>query len=313
MSLSPPDAEPELLDLTIRFSASLPDLLLSVPNPSTSTTTTLKQLIRPHLPSDLSNRHIRLIHAGKPLADSTPLSSSLKLPSSSSSRGPSRPSTPLPEQARFPESAKGKAAIRDPPSLSRTYIHCSLSDTTLTPQDLAAEARLAASAASQTASSPPDPTSNATGITTPNTITTTTTTPAPRGFDRLLTAGFTLPEIQSLRSQFLAIQAHTRTAAEMPSPTTLRELEDRWLDNSNEGGATTAAADGGGGGGFVDDEGQAGALDDVLWGAVMGFFWPLGCLAWGVREEGVWSRRRKVAVVIGVVVNAGFGAVRWLK
>lgn len=68
-----------------------------------------------------------------------------------------------------------------------------------------------------------------------------------------------------------------------------------------------------GGGGFVDDEGQAGALDDMLWGAVMGFFWPMGCLCWLCKEEGVWTRRRKLAVLIGVVVNAGFGGVRWLK
>ncbi len=295
MSLALPDAEPELLDLTIRFSTSLPDLLLSVPEPSVSTTSTLKQLVRTHLPPDLSTRRIRLIYAGKSLADAASLSSSLKLPSS---RAPSRPSTPLPNHATFSPSAKGKTPIRDPPSLSRIYIHCSIGDVTLSAQDLAEEARLAATRNNASAGKNLSATAPA-----------TTTTPAPRGFDRLLNAGFTHPEILSLRSQFLAVQAHTHTSAEMPSPTTLRELEDQWLDNSNE----ATAADGGGGGGFVDDEGQAGALDDMLWGAVMGFFWPVGCLCWLCREEGIWSRRRKVAVVIGVVVNAGFGGIRWLK
>lgn len=298
MSLAPPDAEPELLDLTIRFSASLPDLLLSVPEPTLSTASTLKQLIRTHLPSELSNRRIRLIYAGKSLADAVPLSSSLKLPTS---RTPSRPSTPLPDHATFSLSAKGKTPVRDPPSLSRIYIHCSIGDVTLSAQDLAEEGRLATRNNVAIGKSP-STTDEATSVIS------TTTMPAPRGFDRLLNAGFTLPEIQSLRTQFLAIQAHTHTSAEMPSPTTLRELEDQWLDNSNEGNAAAA-----GGGGFVDDEGQAGALDDMLWGAVMGFFWPMGCLSWLCREEGVWSRRRKVAVIIGVVVNAGFGGIRWLK
>lgn len=299
MSLAPPEAGPELLDLTIRFSASLPDLLLSVPDPAFSTTSTVKQLIRTHLPHGLSDRRIRLIHAGKSLGDAATLSSSLKLPPSQT---PSRPSTPLPDHTSLSASAKGKAPILDPPSLSRIYIHCSVGDVTLSAPELAEEARLAtrnnASAARETSS-----TDAAASVAAP------TTTPAPRGFDRLLNAGFTLPEIQSLRSQFLAIQAHTHTSADMPSPTTLRALEDQWLDNSNE----ADVVGGGGGGGFVDDEGQAGALDDMLWGAVMGFFWPVGCLWWLCGEEGVWTRRRKVAVVIGAVVNAGFGVIRWLK
>ena len=303
MSLVPAEAETELLDLTIRFSACLPDLLLSVPVPTVSTTSTLKQRIRTHLPPELSTRRIRLIYAGRSLADATTLSSSLKLPSS---RTPSRPSTPLPDHATFSASAKGKTPIRDPPSLSRIYIHCSIGDATLSAQDLAEEARLATR---NNVSALTDASVSTDAATSAAAAASITTTPAPRGFDRLLHAGFTVPEIQSLRSQFLAIQAHTHTPAGMPSPTTLRELEDRWLDNSNE----ASAAAGGGGGGFVDEEGQAGALDDMLWGAVMGFFWPMGCLFWLCRDEGVWSRRRKVAVVIGVVVNAGFGAIRWLK
>lgn len=292
MNLAPPDTEPELLDVTIRFSASLPDLLLSVPDPTVSTTSTLKQLIRSHLPPELSNRRIRLIHAGKSLVDSTSLSSALKLPSS---RTPSRPSTPLPDHAAFSSSAKGKTPIRDPPSLSRIYIHCSIGDVTLSSQDLADEARLAAKTNNAS-------TTNETSFTDAS----ATTAPTPRGFDRLLTGGFTRSEVQSLRRQFLAMQAHTRTSSDMPSPTTLRRLEDEWLDNSNE-----AARDPDEGG--LIDESLAGALDDMLWGAMMGFFWPVGCLWWLCREEGVWSRRRKVAVVIGVVINAGFGGIRWLK
>ena len=48
----------------------------------------------------------------------------------------------------------------------------------------------------------------------------------------------------------------------------------------------------------------------MLWGAVMGFFWPIGCAMWLRREEGVWSWRKGLAVFVGVVVNVAFGAVR---
>ena len=65
------------------------------------------------------------------------------------------------------------------------------------------------------------------------------------------------------------------------------------------------------GGGFGEDE--RGALDDMLWGTAMGFFWPVGCLMWGVREEGIWSLRRRMAVVVGVILNLGLGIVRYTR
>lgn len=296
-SLNPPDPDADLLNLTIRFSASIPDLLLTIPKPHQATTSTLKQQIRKHLPTDFATRRIRLIYAGKALADNATLSSSLKRPHS---RTPSRSSTPLPpESDHTPASlkAKGKTPVRDPPSASRIYIHCSIGDVVLSPTDLALEASLAHPKA--------DPSGAAASASDPDGPPPTTTTPIPRGFDRLLTAGFTPSEILTLRSQFLAIQAHTHTPDTMPSPTTLRELEDQWLDNSNTEDTGLATA--------MDEEGQAGALDDLLWGSVMGFFWPVGCLWWACREEGIWSRRRKMAVIVGVLVNVGFGCLRWMK
>ena len=296
-NLRPPDSEADLLDLTIRFSASIPDLLLTIPNPHQATTSTLKQHIRKHLPTDFAARRIRLIYAGKALVDNATLSSSLKRPHSQT---PSRPSTPLPpdtDRTAGAAKAKGKTPVRDPPSASRVYIHCSIGDVVLSPTDLALEASLGHPKAS---TSGPSASASESGSAPPS-----ITTPAPRGFDRLLAAGFTPSEIVTLRSQFLAIQAHTHTPDTMPSPTTLRELEDRWLDNSNAGGPSLENA--------VDEEGQAGALDDLLWGSVMGFFWPVGCLWWACREEGIWSRRRKMAIVVGVLVNAGFGCLRWMR
>lgn len=93
------------------------------------------------------------------------------------------------------------------------------------------------------------------------------------------------------------------------------------MDEGSTAAAMPGAGGGAGGGGggiggaFADDDGgfgtgSQGALDDMLWGAVMGFFWPVGCAMWLRREEGVWSWRKGLAVFVGVVINAAFGAMR---
>jgi len=137
--------------------------------------------------------------------------------------------------------------------------------------------------------------------------------PQPLGFDRLLSTGFTAAEIASLRSQFLALHTYAHSASSPPpTPTTLRRLEDAWLDSSAfESPQGAGGSESGAGGG--DDENTVSGLDDLLWGSVVGFFWPIGCLWWAVREEGIWSRRRKMAVVVGCLVNVFFGGLRWLK
>lgn len=286
-SLLPVDRYAPTLDLTIRSSASLPDLLLSIPISRHATTATLKSEIRRSLPTDLASNRIRLIHAGKALPDESLLEKVLKTPSRAQSP---RPSTPIQDS-----SGKGKAAIRDPPAISRIYIHCSIGDVVLTSEELAAEQALAI----------PDPAAGAEIAQSANENGIRSTAPAPRGFDRLLSAGFTAAEVASLRLQFLAIQAHTHTPDSMPSPDTTRSLEDQWLDNSNNVEATA--------GGIADPEDAAGALDDLLLGATCGFFWPIGCLLWAGREEGIWTRRRKMAVVMGVIMNVAVGVLRWMR
>ena len=306
MSLKPPSTvNDDTLDLTVRFSASLPDLLLSISLTSQphANTSTLKQLIREHLPAEYNSRRIRLIHSGKALVDDAPLSTSLKR---NVSRPPSRAPTPAPYGSQHNESisskVKGKTPLRDPPTAAqRIYIHCSIGDVVLSASELSAEQALsqpthqnATTSSSTPAPQEPD------------------TTPAPRGFDRLLSSGFTPAEISSLRLQFLNIQSHTHTPNDMPSPNTLRNMEDQWLDNSSSPTSTdTFVGVGGAGGGFTDDE--TGMIDDVLSGMAMGFFWPIGCLVWGVREEGIWTKRKRMAVVLGVLLNVGVGLVRYTK
>ena len=93
----------------------------------------------------------------------------------------------------------------------------------------------------------------------------------------------------------------------MPSAPQLRLLEERWLDSgpSPSGGIWADTTTG-----EFEEDGEGGALEDMLWGNLLGFFWAVGGAVWMVREEGVWSRRRVVAVVTGVVVNVAFGCWR---
>lgn len=316
-SLSP-GATPELY-LIIRFSASIPDVQLGIPNPSTTTVAGLKQLIRTHLPSDLANRRIRLIYSGRGLEDASSLRTALKLPS--------RTSTPLSLtdvddelSVSKDKKGKGKGVVRDvvPADVPRVYVHCSIGDIVLSSADLSAEAAMASTFLVQQQQQK--------GSTIPSIDKTqneeqavedvATTTPAPRGFDRLLSAGFTPSEVAALRSQFMALQSINHTPDTMPTGAEMRELEDRWMDEGSSAdgagvgftGPVGGGGEDGGAGGFGSSSNSA--LDDMLWGAVMGFFWPIGCAMWLRREEGVWSWRKGLAVFVGVVVNVAFGAVR---
>ncbi|RAL09722.1 DSC3 family protein, partial [Aspergillus homomorphus CBS 101889] len=318
------------LCVTIRFSASIPDLPLDIFSPETTTSAGLKQLIRTRLPPNLSSHRLRLIYAGRGLEDTTPLAASLKLPPPSSSSARSTPRPPAAaaddNDASTPSKGKGKAPVRDQP---RLYIHCSIGDIVLSAADLDAEASLASTLQQESQSGTEESDSDArrrtnqtlaSSSSSPSGVQSATTTPAPRGFDRLLAAGFTPAEVTALRSQFMAIQAVSRTPDTMPSGAELRELEDRWMDEGSSAMAAGAAGGVAGGGpgegiSFADDDGgfgpgSRGAMDDMLWGAVMGFFWPVGCAMWLRREEGVWSWRKGLAVFVGVVVNVAFGAMR---
>lgn len=318
-----PDTDPLLI--TVRFSASIPDLQLDVPEPETTTGAGLKQLIRAELPKPLSSHRLRLIYAGRGLEDTTALAVSLKLPPS-----PSRSPRPAADQPETPDDhGKGKQAVRD--TRPRLYIHCSIGDIALSEADLANEASVSSTVLlqqkkQQTNADKKSPAKDVSPLLSTSAqpgrqyqsqsqsqSQSTTTTPAPRGFDRLLSAGFTAAEVTALRSQFLAMQSVSRTPDTMPTGDQLRDLEDRWMDE----GSTAAQVQGGlgGEGGGGEDEGgigtgSRGAMDDMLWGAVMGFFWPVGCAMWLRREEGVWSWRKGVAVCVGVIVNAVFGAMR---
>lgn len=318
----------QLIYLVIRFTASVSDLPLSIDTPRTTATLSLKQLIRQNLPPDHARARLRLIYAGKVLADTEPLSKSLRLP-------PPPPRRDAPYNEDGPGSkCKGKQPFRqpavpehgttaDPPSdAKKYYIHCSLGDA-LSAAELASEATLAQSTedslksqngGSQVASSQrraSNSTTNHGSSARRRSSAATAPQPQAQGFDRLLSSGFTAQEVASLRSHFQTNLSFTHTPDTMPSPAEMRVLEDRWLDSTATDPSpalTGEGGDAGWGAGFAVEEG---GLDDMLWGYMTGFFWPLGALVWGFREEGVWSRRRQLAVVMGVLINTIFGFMRW--
>ncbi|KAF6230333.1 hypothetical protein HO133_004673 [Letharia lupina] len=277
MPPTPPPPPTPPLTLIIRFTTSLPDLPLPIVHPRATTPTTLATLIRPHLPPALAACPLRLIHAGALLPPTAPLHASLRL----SAAGP-------------------------PPA--RLYVHCSIATgARLSPAELDAEAESAAVALSQhdTAGRDDRASSSAPARTAADDDDDyrPTLPPPAQGFDRLLSAGLSAAEIAALRSQFLAVQAHTHTPDAMPSGAELRALEERWLDAGTP-------LDGGGGADGDEEGGGGGGLEDMLWGNVMGFFWAVGAIVWLVREEGVWTKRRQVGVVTGVLVNIAFCMLR---
>jgi hypothetical protein len=315
----------QLIYLIVRFASSIPDLQLSVTSPRTTTTLSLKQLIRPHLPHSYESARLRLIYAGKVLADAASLSTSLRLPP-----------PPPPRDGTYNDhgpgsKSKGKQAVRDAPiegvaqdkqqEAKKFYIHCSLGDA-LSPEDLVTEASQAQTSETalqrqyQTAQPSASHRRNSSGASNGEggrRRGSSTTTPAPQGFDRLLTSGFTVQEVATLRSHFQTNLSYTHTPDTMPSAAEMRALEDQWLDSTATDPSPaltgdTTGAEAGWGAGFTVEEG---GLDDMLYGYLTGFFWPLGALIWGFREEGVWPRRRQLAVVMGVVLNAAFGFMKW--
>lgn len=282
-------AVPGSLHITVRFTTSVPDLPLDVPSPSRTTVVALKQLIRQELTPPTSNCRFRLIYGGKVLADNAILTSVLKVP-------------PPPPRPVFDPKGKGKAkASNEDAPVTRVYINCSIGDE-LTPAELAAEAS-AALASADSPSSTTAPGSGGSRRPSQGGPAQPSTDNAPRGFDRLLSAGFTPAEVGQLRLQFMSIQARTHTPDTMPSPSTLRRMEDAWMDD-NGVSRTGDAGD--------TSEISGGALDDLLLGHLTAFFWPLGSMGWLIRQ-GVWSERRQYAVFTGFMLSLAFGMMHVLS
>ncbi|KAI1471458.1 DUF2407 C-terminal domain-containing protein [Daldinia caldariorum] len=326
-SSSPSAPSPPPLLLTIRFSASIPDLELDIPRPSLTTVVSLKHLIRQRLEEPNSQRRLRFIHGGKILPDNAVLSAVL--------RAPPLPPPPPRGAADYGsrdargggaggigngrEREKGKSVPGRPEPPQRIYVNCSIGDS-LTTAELEAEAAAAAAppppAPSQSASSP----RSRSPVPPPDTPLPSTSA-APRGFDRLLSAGFTAAEVNQLRLQFRSIHASRFTPDTLPSPDSFRRMEDAWIDDNGASMPSTGALGGGnsGGGGGMgglsngtdsDEVGLVALVDVMIRGVMTGFMWPLGSAGWLVREEGMASGRWRFMVGVGVMFSVLIGIIR---
>lgn len=106
----------------------------------------------------------------------------------------------------------------------------------------------------------------------------------------------------------------------MPSPDSLRRMEDNWIDNNN----TTGGGGGGGGAGLAgevdvndttaeEDEGRlAQVVDQLIQAMAVGFFFPLLAMGWLLREEGMLPKRWQVFIIMGVGLGLSVGIVREL-
>lgn len=220
---------------------------------------------------------------------------------------------------------KGKAVEGRRDDAQRVYVNCSIGDL-LTDAELDAEKRKADEPVPDEASpNPNSPSLPLSGERRPAGAETTGGpheggSGGPRGFDRLLAAGFTAAEVNQLRLQFRSIHEARHTADTLPSPDTLRSMEDAWMDNNNAGVGAAAAGSGqnaedgagleGPAGGLGDEFGLAGVLDLLLKGMFVGFVWPLGAIGWLVRDEEKIPKRMRIFVYFGFVLSLLIGTIR---
>ncbi|KAI1807762.1 DUF2407 C-terminal domain-containing protein [Daldinia bambusicola] len=328
-SPSPSAPSPPPLLLTIRFSAAIPDLELDIPRPALTTVVSLKHLIRQRLEEPNSQRRLRFIHGGKILPDNAVLSSVLRAPllpppprgidyGDARAGGGGGVGGGEKGNASGKDKEKGKSVPGRPEPPQRIYVNCSIGDS-LTTAELEAEASLAAApppAPSQSTSprsrSPLPPP----GTPLPS------TSAAPRGFDRLLSAGFTAAEVNQLRLQFRSIHASRFTPDTLPSPDSFRRMEDAWIDDNGASmpstGALGGSNNGGGAGGLSngtdsDEVGLVALVDVMIRGVMTGFMWPLGSAGWLVREEGMASGRWRFMVGVGVMFSVLIGIIRTIS
>ncbi|KAI1006748.1 hypothetical protein K3495_g1474 [Podosphaera aphanis] len=265
---------PDILPLTVRFTNAF-DLSLDILAPDQVSVVGLRLAVRSKLDPPLSQQRLRFIYRGRILKDDEILSEVLKRPCIA----------PLPDPT-----GKGKARAPPPP---RVYVNCSLGDV-MSAAELSSEADAAKISPRKSRLSHTAPSEKRGQI----------SSHTPRGFDRLLSGGFTPTEVNQLRLQFRSIQQSIHTPETMPSPNSLLNIEDAWIDDNSGNGPGATGID------FGDDGLGGGAIDDILWGNIIGFVWPLGCIGFLMRESGVWSRRRQMAVSTGFILSVAFGILR---
>jgi hypothetical protein len=300
------------VSLIVRFATGIQDIPLTIASPSTTAVAHVKRQIRAYLPEEERKHGLRLIYSGRILEGRSSLASALGLPAqhdppslspNDASDAASRSSLLSSNQAQPKVKGKGKAPPTDTPPV---YIHCAISSFALSQADLAAE--LQSPSQEDVPSSKAGTTTGSQGTITPS------TRPQGRGFDRLFSSqGFTRSDVAELRAQHTAMISSRYTPDTMPSQEALLDMEEAWLGEGTSSTASGAAAGLASASTTADEDEQGRMLADTLYGAMMGFFWPVGALAWGFKEEGVWSKRRKEMVLLGLLLNGVFGVMSMLS
>lgn len=153
------------------------------------------------------------------------------------------------------------------------------------------------------------------------------TTEAPRGFDRLLTQGFSNNDISDLRRQFFQIHG-----ANLPNSTdvdALRNLEDRWIDSTvnNEIDEFPTNLNINSGDSANNNTEQQEPTDmgirsqlirresslqkELFLGVCVGFaLGGFALLLLFLDIGGIFGKKTRMAVVSGVIVNLSFGVLR---
>ncbi|BGP45916.1 hypothetical protein JCM10450v2_001751 [Rhodotorula kratochvilovae] len=118
-----------------------------------------------------------------------------------------------------------------------------------------------------------------------------------QGFDRLRDAGFSDEEIENLRAEFR--ETHTAPAQAGDDAEHQRALEEQWMSGmTGQEEAATGEASG------------SGNYYSLLKGISIGFFVPFLPLFF-FRTQ-LFTRRMQIAIVLGVIINLGFGFLRFI-
>ncbi|ODV93251.1 hypothetical protein PACTADRAFT_77604 [Pachysolen tannophilus NRRL Y-2460] len=282
----------------IKFSDNSRDLSVPITDASHLTAVWLRKTIRNLRPEETKTRRLRFIYGGKVLTNNkdfgeqilrlkkrVPLDNTGVGSGSSASASASADSSARADKSARAPVLESELENEQHAGPEKIYIHCLVGEQ-LTAEELANEEALDSSQQQQRQ----------------------TTTPAPMGFDRLLSQGFSQQDISELRRQFAQLYGDVLHSGNSED---IRQLEDRWIDstvnneiddfNTMTGGINNTRA----GGGNIDTN------TDLLVGILVGSL--LGVLALFLLKLDSWNyftKRTKMAIVAGVIVNFSFAVVR---
>lgn len=268
------------VQFVVRYVNGLKDTVVEVDSSDVAVRNLSAQRVRSEIRNaypELATKRLKLLHNGRVLSSNSDFS----------------------KEIRFLKNQEGE----EKDEIVKIYFHCIVGND-LTPEELAQETSLDQQPLKSTSE-------------------------APKGFNRLLSQGFSETDIEDLRQQFLNL--HGRSLPPNANPEQIQELEDRWIDSTvghdiDEFPAnirlnpSTGNADGAVGDTSTETPAdtrhqliQRGlqAQKDVFIGVAVGF--ALGGLAvifLFLNIGGVFSRKTRMAVASGVIVNLSFGLLR---